>query len=135
MPTVNNLPKIGGKEPVLTFVGGGWTTSTSGNRYGIGYDMYVDNEYWSFSNPTATCKKDFTALIILMQGNNTDYGTRTRRTLYTQSGDILDTGTAQYTQVNREYEFKVGDTLTSWQKNESSQGTVGFAMIFDIDPR
>ena len=135
MPTVNRLPKKGGKEPVLTFVGGGWKGATGGNYGGINKHTYINSDYWTSDGAGILCKKDFSALVVLMTQNSSDAGTRSRRTLYTQNGDILDTGTTTWTQVNRLYDFTVGDTLNSYQYNASSGNTLGCTMIYDINPR
>lgn len=134
MAVVNELPKKGGKEPVLTFVGGGWKQASGGNSGGISKNMYVDTEYWS-GGGIITCKKAFSALVVLITQNSTDVGNRSRRTLYTQGGDIVDTGTVGYGQANVLYEFNVGDTVTGYQNNATTGNTIGCAMIYDINPR
>lgn len=138
MPVVNRLPRLGEKEPVLTCVSGGWTSSR--NNYAIAYNHYLNSEYWvaHSNNQGIICQKDFTALMILTQGTNTDSTTTARRVLFldksTGAVDLLEVAWTKFGQNSRIYKFKQGDVLSGWQENSNNASpTIGLAFIFALD--
>lgn len=118
----------------ITFIGGGWTNSGTGNQLGIKNSMYIDSDYWTHDGTDRiTCKKAFDARIILLQGCRTTSAVQARRTVYILDGDDLaDTSWGQQLFATSVRHFEVGDVVRCWEEIQANpDDTVGIVVILE----